>query len=134
MKFGEYTVLEEIGHGASGFVYKVARDENEYAIKACIGFDHESRKRFDREIRLAQALQHPNIVKVYNFDMMASNPYFVMELCHSTLDKIAASLTFNEQVLKLCTMPLSYTEISSPQIYWWKKESAKLQTLALASF
>lgn len=105
MKFGEYTVLEEIGHGASGFVYKVARDENEYAIKACIGFDHESRKRFDREIRLAQALQHPNIVKVYNFDMMASNPYFVMELCHSTLDKIAASLTFNEQVacaLQIC--------------------------------
>lgn len=30
--------------------------------------------------------------------MMASNPFFVMELCHSTLDKIVASLTFNEQV------------------------------------
>ena len=82
MKFGEYTVLEEIGHGASGFVYKVARDENEYAIKACIGFDHESRKRFDREIRLAQALQHPNIVDgVQSLFCNGTVPFYVGQDC-----------------------------------------------------
>ena len=98
MNFGKYTVLEEIGHGASGYVYRVEADGEKFVVKACIGFDTESRKRFAREIRLAQAQHHPNVVQVFDYDMAASNPYFVMELCGSTLPGIINGMSFSELV------------------------------------
>ena len=96
MKFGDYEKVEEIGHGASGYVYKVEKEGTYYALKACTGFDNESIRRFDREIRIAQTLSHPNIVQVYEHDMNASNPYFVMELCDGIIGHVINGKSFDE--------------------------------------
>lgn len=105
MQIDGYTIIEEIGKGASGYVYKAMKGTDEYAIKICTGFDSESRKRFGREIRIAEALQHPNIIKVYGSSMDATNPYFAMELCDCSIDKVIPNMTFSEQValgIKIC--------------------------------
>lgn len=105
MKFGDYLVIDQMGHGASGYVYKAEKDSQQFAVKACTGFDDASLKRFDREIRIAQILNHPNIIHVYDFDMNASNPYFVMDLCDGTIDRMITSRGFDELValsLQVC--------------------------------
>lgn len=86
MQIGPYTVLNHLGHGASGYVYKVNDGNADRALKASICFEEESRKRFDREIRIAQSVQHPNVIEVYDYDMTATNPYFLMELCEESIE------------------------------------------------
>lgn len=96
MHFGEYEKIDELGHGASGYVYKCSKGGELYAVKVCTGMYNEALKRFDREIRIAQSLNHPNVVKVYDYDMTASNPYFVMELCDGSLANHIAGKSFDE--------------------------------------
>ena len=98
MNFGDYVVLDYLGSGASGFVYKVEKDSEFYAVKACTNFEPAALRRFDREIRIAKALNHPNIVRVYDYDMNASNPYFSMDLCDGTISKFIKGKDFNELV------------------------------------
>ncbi|MBR6414600.1 MAG: serine/threonine protein kinase [Bacteroidales bacterium] len=96
MRFGEYEKIEMIGRGSSGFVYKVCKGGMLYAVKACTGFDKESLSRFDREIRIAQSLNHFNVVHVYDYDMNASNPYFVMELCDGPINNALEGKSYED--------------------------------------
>ena len=97
MIFGnKYEKIEEIDHGGAGYVYKVRYGNDYYALKACTGFDQESRKRFEREIRIAKSLTHPNVIRVYDFDMTGANPYFVMELCDGSIKRFISGKSFDE--------------------------------------
>ena len=98
MFFGEYEKIEEIGHGASGFVYKVKKGSDFFALKACTGLYPDALKRFDREIRIAQSLNHPNVIHVYDYDMGASNPYFVMDLCEGSALRSLNEKSFEELI------------------------------------
>lgn len=98
MFFGEYEKIEEIGHGASGFVYRVKKGSDFFALKACTGLYPEALKRFDREIRIAQSLNHPNVIHVYDYDMSASNPYFVMDLCEGSALRSLHEKSFEELI------------------------------------
>src|ERR1051326_9598479 len=66
----EYEILEELGRGGMGIVYR-ARErqlEREVAIKVLpftLAFDRELVERFLREGRTAAALEHTNIVPIY---------------------------------------------------------------------
>ncbi|MBZ0068160.1 MAG: protein kinase [Thiobacillus sp.] len=86
MKIGRYEVLDEIGHGAMGTVYR-ARDpliERTVAIKTVQiaqlqqeGADTESR--FLREAQSAGRLSHPNIVTIYDVGESDALAYIAME-------------------------------------------------------
>ena len=86
MNIGRYEVLEEIGHGAMGTVYR-ARDpliERTVAIKTVDiaqlrreGADAEAR--FLREAQSAGRLSHPNIVTIYDVGETDSLAYIAME-------------------------------------------------------
>lgn len=105
MQIGPYTIISHLGHGASGYVYKVIAVNTERALKASTCLDTESRRRFDREIRIAQKVHHPNVVEVYDFDMDATNPYFLMELCEGSIEGICHSLSDEDKLdyaLQLC--------------------------------
>lgn len=105
MQIGPYTVINHLGHGASGYVYKVNDGSSEKALKASTCFEEESRKRFDREIRIAQSVHHPNVVEVYDYDMTATNPYFLMELCEGSIEGKCHVLTEDQKmdyVLQIC--------------------------------
>jgi serine/threonine-protein kinase len=84
---GRYEILEEIGHGAMGVVFR-ARDpliDRMIAIKTInVGLSRveaeEFQKRFDREARSAGRLNHPNIVTIYDVGRSGDTAYFAMEL------------------------------------------------------
>src|SRR5580765_5768702 len=84
MTFGPYEVIESIGAGGMGEVYK-ARDtrlQRDVAIKVLRTFDADSSawERFQREARAASALSHPNICTVHDVGEENGQPYLVMEL------------------------------------------------------
>ncbi|MGH6691936.1 MAG: serine/threonine-protein kinase, partial [Gammaproteobacteria bacterium] len=86
-KIGRYEILEEIGRGAMGAVYK-ARDPNIgriVAIKTILAsaltgpMADEYRMRFLREARAAGNLAHPGIVTVFDVDEHQGTSFLVME-------------------------------------------------------
>ena len=79
--FGKYEVVEKIGEGGFGKVYK-GRDpdlKRYAAIKTCTSEDRHLRQRFFREAEIAASLQHPNITTIYDFDYHDGTPYLVQE-------------------------------------------------------
>ena len=81
----DYELLEKIGSGGFGRVYRV-RDlglEREVAIKVLhpeLTADPGVMERFRREAQLAARLRHPNIVSVYDIQSRAGLQWYVMEL------------------------------------------------------
>ena len=68
-KFGIYEVIEELGKGGMGAVYKVHDPtlNRELALKILLHNRVYLRKRFAREAQAIAKLDHPCIVKCYNF-------------------------------------------------------------------
>jgi eukaryotic-like serine/threonine-protein kinase len=84
-KIGKYEVVDVIGQGGMGIVYKAVDPGigRTVAIKMTTGAivgDLEMLKRFTREAQSVGSLQHPNIVTVYDLGVEEQNPYLVMEL------------------------------------------------------
>ncbi|HNX31540.1 MAG TPA: protein kinase [Holophaga sp.] len=83
---GPYQVLRLLGSGGMGEVYAAAdpRLGREVAIKVLtmnLGRDAESQKRFQQEALAVAALNHPNIVQIYDVGAAEDGaPYLVMEL------------------------------------------------------
>ena len=97
-----YEVLERIGEGGMGVVYK-ARDTllgRFVALKtqpAEGAAEPERRSRLLREARAASALHHPNIVDVYDLLHHEGNDVIVMELVTGrTLDRAVAGKPLRE--------------------------------------
>ena len=84
-KIGPYEVISSIGAGGMGEVYR-ARDTRlgrEVALKilpAEFSANRDSLKRFEQEARSASALNHPNIITIYDVGATDSISYLSMEL------------------------------------------------------
>src|SRR5215212_1878982 len=80
---GRYTLVEHLGSGGMASVW-LARDstlERDVAIKVMsdmLAGDERWLKRFEREARAAASLQHPNVVKVFDFGVEDGRPYLIM--------------------------------------------------------
>src|SRR5512135_1607161 len=81
---GGYRVLELVGQGAMGTVYR-CRDESlerDVAVKvmsSAQSAEPAARARFVREARAAARLQHPNIVTIYELHEQGALPFIAME-------------------------------------------------------
>ncbi|MFO0809241.1 MAG: serine/threonine-protein kinase [Gemmataceae bacterium] len=88
-----YELLGELGRGGMGVVYKARQRSLKrlVALKMVIGGAHsgsESFGRFRAEAEAVAALQHPNIVQVYEVGTAGETPYFSLEyLDGGSLDK-----------------------------------------------
>jgi serine/threonine protein kinase len=84
-RFDHYEILAPLGAGGMGEVYR-ARDtrlDREVAIKvlpADFTSDADRLKRFEQEARATSALNHPNILTVYDVGAHEGAPYIVAEL------------------------------------------------------
>ncbi len=81
---GKYCILELVGEGAMGVVYK-ARDsvlDRTVAIKVMnesIARQEDLRQRFLREAQAAASLQHPNVVVIYDLGELDGHLFIAME-------------------------------------------------------
>ena len=85
-KLGPYEILGALGAGGMGEVYRAkdARLGRTVAIKvlpSSFAADHERLQRFAQEARSAAALNHPNILSIFDIgDGQSGSPYVVSEL------------------------------------------------------
>jgi eukaryotic-like serine/threonine-protein kinase len=84
-KLGQYEILSPLGAGSMGEVYR-ARDPRlgrDVAIKVLpelVSLEPQRLLRFEAEARAAAALNHPNILAVYQMGTYLGVPYMVTEL------------------------------------------------------
>jgi serine/threonine protein kinase len=84
-RVGDLELLQELGRGAMGVVYK-ARDirlNRVVAVKVMRQerfADADDAERFHRDAELLASLHHPNIVQIYQAGEAETGPYFAMEL------------------------------------------------------
>ena len=84
-RFGSYEILQRLGAGGMGEVYRAkdTRLERQVAIKT-LSLDRcsqsEALSRFEQEARSACALNHPNIVTIYELGHVNGTRYIAMEL------------------------------------------------------
>ena len=82
---GHYRILEKIGAGAMGEVFRardeqLGRDVALKLIKPSSNDNPDHRRRFELEARAAASLNHPNIVAVYDVGLHEGSAYIVCEL------------------------------------------------------
>ncbi|MGH9494147.1 MAG: protein kinase domain-containing protein [Candidatus Sulfotelmatobacter sp.] len=82
---GHYRIIEKIGAGAMGEVFRarddrLGRDVAIKIIKASSSENPDHLRRFELEARAAAALNHPNILAIYDVGTDGATPYIVSEL------------------------------------------------------
>ncbi|MBY0513583.1 MAG: protein kinase [Gemmataceae bacterium] len=84
-RLGAYAVLDQLGRGGMGAVYLAEHLElrRKVALKVLLSGKEADQKlaveRFLREARAAAALDHPNIVRIFDVSRHGDVPYLVME-------------------------------------------------------
>ena len=79
-----YRIIEQVGQGGMGVVYKAedTKLRREVAIKSLprqIAASEEERARFKIEAQAAAALNHPNIATIYAIEEVDDEMFIVME-------------------------------------------------------
>jgi serine/threonine-protein kinase len=82
-QFGDFTLLEEVGHGGMGIVYR-ARQTSLHRTVAVKVIQRGERARFQFEAEAAAKLDHPNIVPVYAVGEQDGQPYLCMKYVEGT--------------------------------------------------
>ena len=106
-----YKILEKLGEGGMGVVYKAidSKLDRTVAIKflpKTLSASDENKARFMQEAKAAAALNHPNILGVYEIDETDGNLFFAMEYVegktlksHISSLKSAAGVPFEQAMI-----------------------------------
>lgn len=113
-RFGAYELLEEIGRGGMGVVYRARQPglDRVVALKMLLAgefADAGTRQRLLREARIAARLSHPGIVTIHDVGEHQGRPYFAMEyvpghnlaqLTHDGLLPVATAVRYVERLAR----------------------------------
>ena len=86
---GKYRLVEKLGQGGMAQVYKAYQPDLDRYVAVKILHPHltgdpDFNARFRREARAVAALEHPNIVRIYDFDAAEGLAFLVMECVEGT--------------------------------------------------
>ena len=81
---GEYQLLEELGHGGMGTVYRAVHTKLDRVVALKVlpkgrADDQQAIARFEREMKAIGRLDHPNIVRAYDAREIDGKPVLIME-------------------------------------------------------
>jgi serine/threonine protein kinase/tetratricopeptide (TPR) repeat protein len=84
---GRYQIIEELGKGGMGKVYKVfdTRIKEKVALKLIkpeIAFDREILERFSNEMKLARKIGHRNVCRMFDLGEAEGSHFLTMEYVH----------------------------------------------------
>lgn len=101
----KYAVVQKLGEGAMGVVFEVVKPPDIRGVAKLMsssllrnaGF----RDKFLAEARILAQLDHPNIVRVFDYDVLSDGrPFFVMELLKGTsLERVVGNKTLPPRVV-----------------------------------
>jgi tetratricopeptide (TPR) repeat protein len=109
-KVGKYLIVAKIGSGAMGDVYRahdrtLNRDVAVKTMAELYASDDQLVQRFQREAQSAAALNHPNVVTVFDFGSEQGKFYLAMELLDGAdLKELIAARSLNDLWDKLDVM------------------------------
>ena len=77
---GEYELLDQLGHGGMGIVFKARQASLDRLVALKMLLDESrDRDRFRAEAEAAAALEHPNLVTIYEVGEHDGWPYYTMQ-------------------------------------------------------
>ncbi len=104
-----YRVVEEIGHGGMGVVYraedtKLKRTVALKCLPPAFAADPERLARFEREARMLASLNHPNIAAIHGLEEAGGKRFLVLELVEgeTLAQRIAKGPLPVEEALEIC--------------------------------
>jgi serine/threonine protein kinase len=104
-QIGPYKVLEELGRGGMGAVYRALDPEGNAVAVKVLSLPHEAckqRSRFERESAALKKIDHPNVVRLLDTGEFRGVPYLVTELQrHGTLERALATALLSPRVAAL---------------------------------
>src|SRR5262245_56924075 len=85
MQLGSYEILESLGAGGMGEVWrgrdtKLGRDVAIKALPDEFAHDEERLARFEREAQVLAALNHPNLAIIHELKEAEGSKYLILEL------------------------------------------------------
>ena len=149
-KLGRYEIRSLLGEGGMGVVYrardiKLNRDVAVKVLPAAYSADTDRLRRFEQEAQAAGALNHPNILAVYDVGDHAGSPYVVSELLEGeTLREILSSSPLPQRkAIDYATMiahglaaahekGIIHRDLKPENIFITKDERAKILDFGLA--
>ncbi|GAB4546842.1 MAG: hypothetical protein OHK0023_07120 [Anaerolineae bacterium] len=97
---GQYHILGLLGEGRMSTVFRarqsaIGRDVALKVIETKLSRDSEYLKRFEREVQIIASLDHPHILKVFDFGQRGNLLYLVTEIKPSSLYRMLRSKPLN---------------------------------------